>query len=159
MKKVVYIVLIAGMSLSLSSCEWFNTKILGNPSKAELVEKARLEKEREDEAKAKAEAEAEVEAEAKAKVEAETKKVEAQRYHVILGCFMMEGNADRMMKKLTNLGYHPKAFNFKSGFTCISIQSFSNLRDAYNTITILLRDADFCPEDVWVYDVNQQLHR
>ncbi|MDR0296065.1 MAG: hypothetical protein LBH91_07815 [Prevotellaceae bacterium] len=161
MKKITYIVLISSLLLSLNSCEWVNTTILGNPSKAEIAKKQEAENARIDSL---ARIEQENQRLVAEKVEqevAEAKQVAElnQRYHVIVGCFLMEENADRMMNNLTKRGYSPQAFDFPYGYTCISAQSFGNLNDAYNVMAAMLREDDLWPDDIWLYDINQQLHK
>jgi len=162
MKKITYIVLVSSVLLSLNSCEWVNTTILGNPSKAEIAKKQEAENARKDSlARIEQENQRLAAAEKAQREEAETRRVAEsnQRYHVIVGCFLMEENADRMMVNLTNRGLHPKAFIFKTGYTCISAQSFNNLNDAFNAMTAMLREDSLWPDDVWVYDINEQLHK
>ncbi len=161
MKKFLFVILSLSMLLSLNSCDWFNSTILGKPSKAEIAKKIRMENARKD-SLANLEQEAlqlrqqqEAEAAAAAQLEAERN----QRYHVLVGCFKVKSNADRMMAKLSSKGFHPIALEFRSGFTCISAQSFSDIHVAYNAMNALMKNSDFCPGDVWVYDSNQQLHR
>jgi hypothetical protein len=160
MKKIIHIVLSISLLLSLNSCEWFNTTILGNPSKVEVAKKIQLENARKDsiarvEREAAALAAQQAQEEAKNKEEVTTN----QRFHVMVGCFMDPSNAERMKTTLTNKGYKPKAFAFHNGFTCIAAQSFDNMSDAYNLMTEMLRYSDFCPDDVWVYDINSRLHK
>ena len=135
MKKIISIVLGGSLLLSLSSCEWFNTSILGNPSKKEIAERERIERERE---KARADSLARI-AELNSIVEQpatnETKLASnSQRYHIIVGSFLKQGNAANMMTLLRNKGYQPTEFTFTNGFTCISAQSFSNLADSFNAM-------------------------
>jgi len=161
MKKVACIIFVGGMLLSLNSCEWVNTTILGNPSKAEIAKKQEAENVRKDSLARIEQENQRLAAEKTQREEAESKRVTASnhRYHVIVGCFLMEENAEKMMTNLTKRGYSPRAFNFSYGYTCISAQSFDNLNDAYNIMTIMLREDDFWPDDVWVYDIDQQLHK
>lgn len=159
MKKFTSLLLASFLLLSLNSCEWFNTTILGKPSKAEIAMKIQREKIRQDSLK-------NVEALAAAQMQeqeaANALQQEAQlnqRYHVMVGCFKVAANADRMMGKLQEKGYHPVSMKFKNGFTCISVQAFADVHAAYNAMQGLMKgNNDFCPDDIWVYDNNQQLH-
>jgi len=160
MRKFTYIVLAISMLLSLNSCEWVNTTILGNPSKAEIAKKHQEENARKD-SLARIEREAAMAAQRQTQEETKTRKQETEpgkRFHVIVGCFRVSSNAERMISLLISQGYQPKSFELYNGFNCISVQSFDSLREAYNTMTELLRYSDFCPDDVWVYDINDKLH-
>lgn len=160
MKKVIYVVLASSLLLSLNGCEWFNTTILGNPSKAEIAKKIQLENERKD-SLARVEQEAAALTEQQQKSETSGTKQRAglnQRYHVIVGCFLMQENADKMMALLTSRGYQPLALAFVTEYTCISAQSFDNLQDAFDAMANMLRDCDFCPDDAWIYDTNDLFH-
>jgi len=162
MRRFTYIVLAVSVLLSLNSCEWVNTTILGNPSKAEIAKKAQEESARKD-SLARAEREAAMAAQQQTQEEAakvKPKETEAgKRFHVIVGCFKVPSNAEKMINLLKSQGYQPKSFVLYNGFDCISVQSFDTLREAYNTMTQLLRYSDFCPDDVWVYDINDKLHQ
>ena len=161
MKKIISIVLGGSLLLSLNSCEWFNTSILGNPSKKEIAEKKAKERE-----KARADSLARAaelslnEEKQNQPVTNETKIASnLQRYHIIVGCFLKPENAANMMTLLRNKGYQPTEFTFSNGYAGISAQSFSNLADSFNAMYDMLRRDDFCPDDVWIYDITQQLHR
>jgi hypothetical protein len=159
MKKLIYITLSCGMLLSLNSCEWFNTAILGKPSKAEVARRIKAENARKDSI-AKAEQFRLAEIERQKQEEAEQEEVlHNQRYHVIFGCFKMPSNAERMVARLGNSGYTPVVLNFTNGFSCVSIQSFSDIHTAFNAMNSFMRSISYCPEDVWVYDSNFGLHR
>jgi len=163
MRKFAYIVLAASMLLSLNSCEWFNTTILGNPSKAEIAKKAQEENARKDSlVRVEREAAAALAAERAQEQAAQQKQrtVESgKRFHVMVGCFKVPANAERMISTLTSQGYHPQSFKLFNDFTCISAQAFDSMREAYNAMTELLRFSEFCPDDVWVYDIQYKLHQ
>ncbi|MDD2583504.1 MAG: hypothetical protein PHE99_00995 [Bacteroidales bacterium] len=88
----------------------------------------------------------------------EKKKLESrERFHVILGSFKNYSNSARMVEKLTKKGYKPQVFNFKNGFEAVSICSFDKVTPAFNEMYNLL-DQGFAPDDIWVYDIKQNLH-
>jgi hypothetical protein len=148
------------MLLSLNSCEWFNTSILGKPSKAEIARRIKVENARKDSI-AKAEQARLAEIERQKEEEAEREREEAlrnQRYHVIFGCFKVSSNAERMVSLLESNGYTPVVLHFANGFSCVSIQSFSDIHTAYNAMNGFMRTVSYCPVDVWVYDSNFGLH-
>jgi len=164
MKKFLHIVLACSMLLSLSSCDWFNTTILGKPSKAEIAKRIRIENQRKDslarvEQHAALMRQQQLEAEAAERREGEVQQGQHHmRYHVIIGCFRKNTNAERMMSRLQSQGYHPTSIKFKNGFDCISAQAFSDIHAAFNAMNALMRRSDFAPGDIWVYDTHQRLH-
>jgi len=88
----------------------------------------------------------------------QTKKLEStQRYHVILGSFKEHSNSARMIENLTKKGYTPQIFNFKNGFEAVSVCAFDKVSPAFNQMYKLLDDG-FAPDDIWVYDIKQNLH-
>jgi hypothetical protein len=161
MKKLIYIALSCSMLLSLNSCEWFNTAILGKPSKTEIARRIKLENARKDSiAKAEQARLAEIERQRLEQEEAEREEaLRNQRYHVIFGCFKVSSNAERMVALLESKGHTPVVLHFANGFSCVSAQSFSDIHTAYNAMNGFMRTANYCPEDVWVYDSHFGLHR
>ncbi len=85
------------------------------------------------------------------------KLVTDKRFHVIMGSFKDYSNSARMVKKLEQKGYSPVVFSFRNGFEAVSVCSFDKLSVAFNQMYKLLDDG-FAPEDVWIYDVHQNLH-
>ena len=79
------------------------------------------------------------------------------RYHVILGSFKDFSNSSRMIEALKGKGFLPSAIDFKNGFRVVSIASYSTLGEAFNEM-YKLRDQNFGPDDIWVYDVRQNMH-
>ena len=79
------------------------------------------------------------------------------RYHVILGSFKDYSNSSRMIDALNGKGFSPSAIDFKNGFRVVSIASYGTLGAAFNEM-YKLRDQNFGPDDIWVYDVRQNLH-
>ena len=159
MKKLIYITLSCSMLLSLGSCEWFNTAILGKPSKAEIARRIKVDNARKD-SLARIEQERLAEIERQRREEAEREEaLRNQRYHVVFGCFKVHSNAERMVARLESDGHTPIVLNFANGFTCVSIQSFPDIHAAYNAMKSFMLTVSYCPEDVWVYDSNFGLHR
>jgi len=162
MKKVLYVVLSIAMLFTLNSCDWFNTTFLGKPSKAEVTKRQLLERVRQD-SLAQVDQQLALEAEQAAldaqrtQEDAERLATDSKRYHVVVGCFRVPSNAERMLNTLQSRGYNQKAMHFKNGFTCISAASYDDIHAAYNEMNRVLR-TDFAPEDVWVYDTTFALH-
>ncbi|MDR3236635.1 MAG: hypothetical protein LBT48_07955 [Prevotellaceae bacterium] len=162
MKKVSYIILTCSILLSVSSCEWINTSILRNPSKAELARK-KIETARQDSIakaeQARLDSLQQQEQQQQQSAEAVDKSLESQRYHVVFGCFGVPANAERMTALLESKGYSPTSFHFRNGLSCISAQSFSDIHSAYNAMDNFLNTFQKCPEDIWVYDAHSGLHQ
>lgn len=153
--RVVSMLLIA-MTL-LSGCDFFRS-LLGKPTSKD-IERMRIE------AEAQARKQRQLDSINKAKAEADA--IEAarlqslksldKRFYVILGSFKVEDNATKMYAFLEKNGYTPKTIRFKNGFDLVAVASFDNLQEALREMDKLL-EFEYCPEDVWVYDVNQKLH-
>ncbi|HOO68679.1 MAG TPA: hypothetical protein PLS52_01460 [Bacteroidales bacterium] len=156
MKKIFPLLIGIILLSSVSSCDWIRAR-LGMPTSEELQQKQEqiiqdsLEKvAREQEARLE-----QLRLDSLAKIEAQ--KSALARYHVVLGSFIMDNNADRMMQKLPDLGYDPVRIEFKNGYSVISAYQTNSLPDAYNKMYKMF-SLDITPYDVWVYDTNQQLH-
>ncbi|MDD2329656.1 MAG: hypothetical protein PHW88_02710 [Bacteroidales bacterium] len=156
MKKIFPLLIGIILLGSVSSCDWIRAR-LGMPTSEELQQKQEqiiqdsLEKvAREQEARLE-----QLRLDSLAKIEAQ--KSALARYHVVLGSFIMDNNADRMMQKLPDLGYDPVRIEFKNGYSVISAYQTNSLPDAYNKMYKMF-SLDITPYDVWVYDTNQQLH-
>jgi hypothetical protein len=156
MKKIFPLLIGIILLGSVSSCDWIRAR-LGMPTSEELQQKQEqiiqdsLEKvAREQEARLE-----QLRLDSLAKIEAQ--KSALARYHVVLGSFIMDNNADRMIQKLPDLGYDPVRIEFKNGYSVISAYQTNSLPDAYNKMYKMF-SLDITPYDVWVYDTNQQLH-
>ena len=66
-------------------------------------------------------------------------------------------NAKKMFDILTNNGYKPTMFDLKNGYKMVSAASFNSEADA-NVEKKNLKEKEFTPDDIWVYDINQQRH-
>jgi hypothetical protein len=83
---------------------------------------------------------------------------ETKRFHVILGSFKVHSNSERMAENLRKKGYEPVVFSFHNGFEAVSVCSYDRVTPAFNAMYRLL-DEGFGPDDIWVYDVRQNLHK
>lgn len=79
------------------------------------------------------------------------------RFLVILGSFKVDGNAEKMYSLLESKGYTPKKLKFKNGFDVVSAFASDNYREAYNEMQKMM-EMEYCPDDIWVYDLHQGLH-
>lgn len=139
----------------LSSCDFFRS-LVGKPTSKDL-ERMRIEaqakKQRQLDSLNKVKADSLA---ALAALEAE-KNALKDRFYVILGSFKEPGNAVRMNEFLQKNNYTPRNIKFKNGFELVSASSTNNLQEALR-IADELMGYEYCPEDVWVYDVKQELH-
>lgn len=145
------------MALSLNSCDFFRS-LVGKPTSAEL-EQMRMEAEK------KAARERFVADSIKAAEEA--RRLAAQemdkvtnndpRYNVIYGCFKVTENATNFRAFLEKNGLSPKRLVFKSGYDVVCVYQSDDLLDACRAMGKMM-ETETCPEDVWIYDLNQGLH-
>ena len=139
----------------LTSCDFFRS-LAGKPTSKD-IERMRIEaqakKQRQLDSinKAKADSLALI-----AAMEAE-KNALKERFYVVLGSFKVQGNAERMYQFLEKNNYTPRTIRFKNGFELVSAASTNNLQEALKIMDELLA-FEYCPDDVWVYDVKQGLH-
>ena len=139
----------------LTSCDFFRS-LAGKPTSKD-IERMRIEaqakKQRQLDSinKAKADSLALI-----AAMEAE-KNALKERFYVVLGSFKVQGNAERMYQFLEKNNYTPRTIRFKNGFELVSAASTNNLQEALKIMEELLA-FEYCPDDVWVYDVKQGLH-
>ena len=139
----------------LTSCDFFRS-LAGKPTSKD-IERMRIEaqakKQRQLDSinKAKADSLALI-----AAMEAE-KNALKERFYVVLGSFKVQGNAERMYQFLEKNNYTPRTIRFKNGFELVSAASTNNLQAALKIMDELLA-FEYCPDDVWVYDVKQGLH-
>lgn len=141
----------------LNSCDFFRS-LVGKPTSEDL-ERMRIEaqqkKQREQDSIFKAKAYADSLAMAAA-AEAQEKML-SDRFYVILGSFKVPGNAERMYAFLEKNNYTPRSITFKNGFKLVSAASTNSLQEALRIADELLA-YEYCPDDVWVYDIRQELH-
>ena len=144
----------------VTGCDFFRS-LVGKPTSKELeqmkreaVEQARKQRQLDSINKAKALALEQ------AKAAEENKNLldeSAGRYHVILGSFKVEGNAEKMYALLEKNGYTPRVIKFNNGFEVVSVAAYDNYREALKAMNDVM-EYEFCPEDVWIYDIRQNLH-
>lgn len=148
------------LSLMLfTGCDFFRS-LVGKPTSKEL-EKMKIE--------AEAQARKARQEDSLRRVQEELLKMEAEksvsvsdlektgRYHVIMGSFKVEGNAEKMAARLEKDGYSPIVFMFENGFESVSVAGFDTLREALEA-SVNMYEKDYTPDDVWVYDVKKNIH-
>lgn len=160
--KLVSVIVIAATLFTVTGCDFFRS-LVGKPTskdiermKIEAAEQQRLKKQQDSIVKAQA---VQLEQE---KAAAAAKKYlldeSAGKFHVIMGSYRIPENAQKMFATLEKNGYAPRYVLFSNGFSAVSIAGYDNYHDALKA----MRDAmelPYCPEDVWVYGVAQNLHR
>jgi len=82
----------------------------------------------------------------------------AARFYVIAGSFKEEANAAKMDGYLVKNGVKPIRLMFRNGYIVVASSAHENANEAYAAMRKLL-ELDFSPEDVWVYDTKQKLHK
>ncbi len=145
----------------LTGCDFFRS-LVGKPTskdiermKQEAAEKARKQRELDSINRAKA-----IELENARRLEAANAGLldESEgRFHVVIGSFKLEGNASNFLERLEKDGYTPRKFKFNNGFDVVSAGVYDNYREARKAMYDIL-EYEKCPEDVWIYDINQNLH-
>jgi tetratricopeptide (TPR) repeat protein len=69
------------------------------------------------------------------------------RYHIIVGSFEVESNAEKMQQKLKDAGFNSRLVSRYDGeYTAVTLSSYSTIHDAYNDLT----DAKAHSEHPWV---------
>lgn len=157
MRTTKFIVALLTVVLLVSGCDFFRS-ILGKPTSDDL-ERMRIE----EQAQARARFVQDSINRAKADSIAYAQALEAAkpkfngRYLVVVGSFLTHSNAERMVALLTKEGYQPQTIHFKNGFDGVAVVGYDSFRQAYRAIDDLIQ-YEFAPEDIWIYDVQQQLH-
>jgi tetratricopeptide (TPR) repeat protein len=69
------------------------------------------------------------------------------RYHIIVGSFEVESNAEKMQQKLKDAGFNSRLVSRYDGeYTAVTLSSYPTIHDAYNDLT----DAKAHSEHPWV---------
>lgn len=157
MRIVKLIMTLMAAAVLLTGCDFFRS-LVGKPTsediermRLEAQEQARMKREQDSLNKLRA-----LELE-QARAAAENSLENAGRYHVILGSFKVEGNAEKMYAMLEKNGYKPRVIEFNNGFEAVSVAAYNDYREAIKAMQDVM-EYQFCPEDVWIYDVNQNMH-
>lgn len=145
-------------TLLFTGCDFFRS-IAGKPTSMDLerMKREELEKVRQHELDSMAKAQAAIEAEAAEKADSDIIDESAGRFHVIFGSFKVDGNAGQLKALLEKKGYSPKIIHFLNGFDVVSVNAYDNYKKAYYRLIELL-ELDICPDDIWIYDIHQNLH-
>jgi hypothetical protein len=139
----------------MTSCDFFR-KIAGKPTSKD-IERMRIEAQAKKQRQLDSINKAKADSLARIAAEEAAKKALNDRFYVILGSFKVPGNAERMYAFLEKNNYTPRNIRFKNGFDLVSAASTNNLQEALRIMEDLL-SYEYCPDDVWVYDVRQDLH-
>lgn len=163
MKTIKTFLLVLTAAFMVSGCDFFRS-LVGRPTSAELdalrmeaAAKAERQRQVEDSLKAVAMAAGQM-AEDQTSVESLEPVTDADlRYQVVLGSFKVPENAERFINLLKEKGYTPKSLKFRNGYNVISAYRSDDFYQAVKVMNETM-EYDFCPEDVWIYDLKQQLH-
>ncbi|HIR34421.1 MAG TPA: SPOR domain-containing protein [Candidatus Coprenecus merdigallinarum] len=144
----------------VTGCDFFRS-IMGKPTSKDLerMRQEALEQERRQRIQDSVDRARQLELEKAMKEEQQADLLDesAGRYHVILGSFKVEGNAEKMFALLGKNGYTPHRIRFNNGFDVVSVAVYDDYRDALRAMNDIM-EYEFCPEDVWIYDIRQNLH-
>jgi hypothetical protein len=152
MKKLLILMLLA--TITLSSCKWFN----GLLNKEQPVDTLAIWEAKQDSInklemlKAK-----KIEEEMLAKQQAEQdslKRLQENRFHVIIGSFKVPTNADGYQQSVTAMGFsNPRIVESKNGFRMVSVAAFDTYSKAFNEIRRINMDKEE-PTELWIYEAN-----
>lgn len=81
-----------------------------------------------------------------------------QRYYIIIGSFKQDHNTRSMLAFLKKQGYHPVKIPLKNGYDMVSLCGYDSYAGARDEIA-KIEQWEICPYDVWIYDINQKLHK
>ncbi len=159
MKVFKLIITLAAAMMLLTGCDFFRS-IMGKPTskdiermRQEAVEQARRQRIKDSLAAIELSKAQEQQKQSQENLLDES----AGRYHVILGSFKVDGNAEKMYALLEKNGYSPRVIRFNNGFEAVSVAAYDNYREALKAMYDVM-EFEFCPEDVWIYDINQNMH-
>ncbi len=142
---------------SLNSCDWIRSR-LGMPTSDELKLRQSLMLRDSLDKVARAREDSILEQTRLDSLERIVDQNKTKRYHVVMGSFIMDNNAQRMMKTLTTYGFTPLKIEFANGYAVISAFQTDDLSQACKRMNELF-DLDITPHDIWIYDINQNLHK
>jgi len=132
--------------VGLTGCDWFNTSVLGKTSK-ETVAKEKEAAQAELDSIRKVELAKLAALEEKEKEQANAQVVKP--YHIIVGAFEEQPNADSMSELFKSNGYNTYLFDY-GGLTHVSAISFETLSEAEKALENML-ELSYCPEDAWIF--------
>ncbi len=155
--KTLKLISIAAVSVMLfTGCDFFRS-IIGKPTSKE-IERMKIEaqlqakKQKEIDSLNKINEQIALEEASKATINEEN-----GRFYVVLGSFKVVENANKMFTLLEKNGYKPITIKFKNGYEVVSVAGFNNYGQAKQELAKLL-EYEYCPEDIWIYDIRQNLH-
>ena len=141
MRIVKLIMTLMAAAVLLTGCDFFRS-LVGKPT-SEDIERMRLEAQ--EQARMKREQDSLNKLRA---LELEQARIAAEK---------VEGNAEKMYAMLEKNGYKPRVIEFNNGFEAVSVAAYNDYREAIKAMQDIM-EYQFCPEDVWIYDVNQNMH-
>ena len=81
-----------------------------------------------------------------------------KQFYVVLGSFKKDFNAENMVNALNKAGYSPVRIALLNGFDMVAAVGCNTLQEACAELK-KIEDNDLCPYDVWIYNIEQGLHK
>ena len=81
-----------------------------------------------------------------------------KKYYIIMGSFKVISNAEMLKANLEKAGYSPIRIALQNGFDMVALAGFNSYPEALQELENI-GDNDLCPYDVWIYNVDQNLHK
>lgn len=141
----------------LSSCDWLK-HTLGMKTSQEIERMMQLENEAKQRMKLQQDSLEAVQAAAEAVEKAAGTSDLNSRFYVILGSFKEQTNIDSMLDMAKACGFNPVVIPLTNGFTMVASSGHATLPEACSA-KIRVEELDICPYDIWIYDVEQGLHK
>lgn len=70
------------------------------------------------------------------------------KYYMIVGCFTVQNNADRLAEKLRGMGYSPEIISGSNNFQMVSARSYNSYRESVAEIEKFRNEVT---PNAWVY--------
>ncbi len=154
MKIFKIMAVLLSIAFTLSGCDFFRS-IAGKPTSKELaqlkIDAANAEKQKQDSIARAAQI-------ALNEQNAALKNSLDKKYYVVVGSFKVPKNADNFKERLDSKGYNTQIIQFKNGYKVLAAFGSDNYAEAYREMEKIM-EFQFCPYDVWIYDISQQLHK
>jgi cell division septation protein DedD len=140
MKKILVLILVAGFAFT--GCKYFSGNKV-DPKVAQLDNALQKEKtmHAKDLEKLKAESQAKIDS-----LKASCEK-QLNRYHIIVGAFKVQANANNYNKQMSSKGYPAHLITYRT-FQLISVGSFASLKEAVGQLSKFRNEV---VKDAWIY--------
>ncbi|MEG0890412.1 MAG: SPOR domain-containing protein [Bacteroidales bacterium] len=81
-----------------------------------------------------------------------------KKFYIIIGSFKKESNTRSLLAFLKTQGYEPVKIPLKNGYNMVSLCGYGTYEEARAEVA-KIKNKEVCPYDVWIYDINQRLHK